>query len=250
MGLFESKATDTTSASIERLYAARATQRNVGNSRTDAVHTGNQRNEDTDTSGVDGGNRARHSAHDTAINPARLEVHTVRSLRNSPVSSNAIEAATMHLTIAVRAMASNAEDAVNLAIAALKNIDARAVARAGVAWIMAHPWETATIVIPMILLYCTPLALVGVGFTAGGIAAGIIAAGLQASIGSVAAGSVFATLTSAAMGGFGVPIVLGSVWGISSAALWGLAAWKRWRGRDGDRKGQSGRRGGSDEGDN
>lgn len=57
---------------------------------------------------------------------------------------------------------------------------------------------------------------------------GSIAAGIQAGIGSVAAGSVFATLTSAAMAGYGAPIVLGGVWGISSVVCWGFAAWKRW----------------------
>jgi hypothetical protein len=61
------------------------------------------------------------------------------------------------------------------------------------------------------------------------IATGSIAAGIQAGIGSVAAGSVFATLTSAAMAGYGVPIVFGGVWGISSVVCWGLAAWRNWR---------------------
>jgi len=73
---------------------------------------------------------------------------------------------------------------------------------------------------------------------------GSIAAGVQAGIGSVAAGSVFATLTSAAMAGYGVPIVFGGVWAISSAIGWGIAAWKRYKrdsdgadvpGEDGDR---------------
>jgi hypothetical protein len=58
---------------------------------------------------------------------------------------------------------------------------------------------------------------------------GTLAAALQASIGSVAAGSVFATLTSAAMAGYGVPIVLGGVWGVSSAILWAIAAWKKYK---------------------
>jgi hypothetical protein len=31
------------------------------------------------------------------------------------------------------------------------------------------------------------------------------------------------------MAGYGVPIVYGSVWGISSAVCWGFAAWKNWR---------------------
>jgi hypothetical protein len=51
------------------------------------------------------------------------------------------------------------------------------------------------------------------------MSAGSIAAGIHAGIGSVAAGSVFATLTSAAMFGYGLPILLGGVWGVSSAVL-------------------------------
>lgn len=63
---------------------------------------------------------------------------------------------------------------------------------------------------------------------------GSTAAGIHASIGSVAAGSLFATLTSAGMGGFGVPIVIGTVWGVTSAVGWGIAAWRGWfGGRDG-----------------
>jgi hypothetical protein len=53
---------------------------------------------------------------------------------------------------------------------------------------------------------------------------GSIAAGIQAGMGNVAAGSIFATLTSAAMAGYGVPVVYGGVWGTSSAVYWGLAA--------------------------
>jgi hypothetical protein len=31
------------------------------------------------------------------------------------------------------------------------------------------------------------------------------------------------------MSGYGVPIVFGGVWGISSVVCWGLAGWKKWR---------------------
>jgi hypothetical protein len=31
------------------------------------------------------------------------------------------------------------------------------------------------------------------------------------------------------MGGYGVPIVFGGVWAISTAVVGGIAAWKRWR---------------------
>jgi hypothetical protein len=67
--------------------------------------------------------------------------------------------------------------------------------------------------------------------------AGSIAAGIHAGIGTVAAGSVFATLTIAAMFGFGLPVVLGGVWGISSAVLWGIAWWKKGHGNGGAENG-------------
>jgi hypothetical protein len=63
---------------------------------------------------------------------------------------------------------------------------------------------------------------------------GSIAASIQAVIGSVTAGSFFATLTSAAMSGFGAPIVYGGVFAISSAVCWGIAAWKKWWKKDDD----------------
>ena len=62
---------------------------------------------------------------------------------------------------------------------------------------------------------------------------GSITAGVHVGIGGVAAGSTFATITSAAMGGYGVPIVFGGVWGISTAVVGGIAAWKRWTGGGG-----------------
>jgi hypothetical protein len=51
----------------------------------------------------------------------------------------------------------------------------------------------------------------------------------------VAAGSGFAILTSAAMGGYGVPIVFGGVWAGGTVLMGGIAALKRWFGssRDG-----------------
>jgi hypothetical protein len=63
---------------------------------------------------------------------------------------------------------------------------------------------------------------------------GSIAAGIQAGIGSVAAGSLFAVLQSAAMGGFGVPIVCGVTWGVTSLVCWGAGALMAWWKKDGD----------------
>jgi len=81
-------------------------------------------------------------------------------------------AATMHLTIAMRAAKAKTQDALDIAIATLKKMDVVAVAKAIHDWIKAHPWETAAIVIPLVLLACTPAFLGLVGFTASGIAAG------------------------------------------------------------------------------
>ncbi|EGZ73426.1 hypothetical protein NEUTE2DRAFT_33679, partial [Neurospora tetrasperma FGSC 2509] len=47
-------------------------------------------------------------------------------------------------------------------------------------------------------------ALVPLGFGSGGVVGGSLAAGVQAIIGNVAAGSWFASLTSTAMGGYGL----------------------------------------------
>lgn len=118
------------------------------------------------------------------------------------------------------------------------------ILKAAMKWIKSHPWETAALIIPVLPTICTPALLGVAGFTASGIAAGLnlnmhhdrrmtdvrigsIAAGIQAGIGNVVAGSIFATLTSAVMSGYGVPIISGSVWSISSVVCWVLAAWKK-----------------------
>ncbi|KAL7933329.1 hypothetical protein V8C35DRAFT_64107 [Trichoderma chlorosporum] len=48
------------------------------------------------------------------------------------------------------------------------------------------------------------------GFTPAGIAASSVASALQASVGNVAVGSIFATLQSAATGGYGVAVLTGA----------------------------------------
>ncbi|KAF2448235.1 hypothetical protein P171DRAFT_428344 [Karstenula rhodostoma CBS 690.94] len=151
------------------------------------------------------------------------------ALLNAPIPRSIIDAAVIHITIAIRAAKMGAEDAWAIAIQALKKLDLRTIAKAAMEWMKAHPWETAALLVPLVLVACTPAFLGLAGFTAGGVAAGSIAAGIQAGIGNVVAGSVFATLTSAGMAGYGLPIVLGGVGGISSAVGWGIAAWKRWR---------------------
>jgi hypothetical protein len=98
--------------------------------------------------------------------------HTIDSIRDAIVPDSAFQAAACHLVIAYRAFKSGVHDALELAIAALKKIDIVAVTKASLEWIKAHPYETAAVVIPLILLACTPAILGLAGFTAGGVAAG------------------------------------------------------------------------------
>jgi hypothetical protein len=85
---------------------------------------------------------------------------------------NAFDAATVHLTIATRAACMKVGDALEIAIDTLKQIDVAAVAKAVLKWIRAHPWETVAIVIPLVMLVCTPTFLSLAGFTATGVLAG------------------------------------------------------------------------------
>ena len=66
------------------------------------------------------------------------------------------------------------KDRINQAIISLTKLgfDINTLGEAVKAWIKAHPWEFATIVVPLVMLACTPAVLSAVGFRAGGIAAG------------------------------------------------------------------------------
>ncbi|KAI1508064.1 hypothetical protein PtrEW4_011409 [Pyrenophora tritici-repentis] len=160
---------------------------------------------------------------------SRTVAEAIRNTAGTPITMK-VALASYHLANAIRAFGRKASCAFDRAIEALRQIDIIDVAKAATKWMKEHPWETAAILVPLILLACTPAFLSIAGFTAGGIAAGSIAASVHAGIGGVAAGSTFAILTSAAMGGYGVPIVFGGVWAISTAVVGGIAAWKRWRG--------------------
>ncbi|KAL1794495.1 hypothetical protein ACET3X_007916 [Alternaria dauci] len=161
------------------------------------------------------------------------DVPAIASMHKLPIPAGSIDAAVVHLTIALRAAKLKAEDALAIAVTALKNLHVATLMRAAVEWIKLHPWESVALLVPVVLMACTPAFLGVIGFTAGGVAAGSIAAGIQAGIGNVAAGSLFATLTSAGMAGYGAPVVFGGVGVVSSVVCWGFAAWKRWRKRSG-----------------
>ncbi|EDU51537.1 hypothetical protein PtrSN002B_009322 [Pyrenophora tritici-repentis] len=126
-------------------------------------------------------------------------------------------------------LAVRAKDSVANAIKKTKELGAVGTAKAIGSWMKEHPWETAAIV-TIIALACTGIGLSAVGFGTGGVAAGSIAAGLQAGIGNVVAGSLFATCTSAMMGGSGAVIIFGGI-GIGTFATvgGGLAARRRWK---------------------
>ncbi|KAH7116876.1 hypothetical protein B0J11DRAFT_583583 [Dendryphion nanum] len=84
-----------------------------------------------------------------------------------------------------------------------------------VQYIVEHPIRAAFHVVNAVALIA-PAAIFSpvlglVGFTGVGIAGGSIAAGVQSAMGTVGAGSVFATLQSAAMGGYGTTVVANGV---------------------------------------
>lgn len=170
----------------------------------------------------------------------------VDAICNAPVLHSTLDNAVIHFTIAIRAARIQAQDALDTAIEALKNLDITTVLKAAMVWVKSHPWETTALAIPLLLTLCTPAFLGFAGFTLGGVATGLnfdihldrpvidirigsIAAGIQAGIGSVGAGSIFAALTSAAMSGYGATIVFGSVGGISSVVCWEVATWRKWK---------------------
>ncbi|POS70753.1 hypothetical protein DHEL01_v210854 [Diaporthe helianthi] len=102
-------------------------------------------------------------------------------------------------------------------------------------WVSANPGTAACLAGAGIgvTLIAAPMAIAlpvlgAVGFGSGGIVGGSVAAGAMGS--GVAAGSAFATLQSAAMGGYGVAAVMGAVQGTGVAvagASGGLATWLR-----------------------
>ncbi|EDU44776.1 predicted protein [Pyrenophora tritici-repentis Pt-1C-BFP] len=234
MGAKMTKEDGLSTASIQRMYAARAIAAKrayehkfrMPSPKSDhpaPPQTDDKDPKDKEDSTVEADEKATSDSSSTTVAEA------IRNTAGTPITMK-VALASYHLANAIRAFGRKASCAFDRAIEALRQIDIIDVAKAATKWMKEHPWETAAILVPLILLACTPAFLSIAGFTAGGIAAGSIAAGVHAGIGSVAAGSTFAILTSAAMGGYGVPIVFGGVWAISTAVMGGIAAWKRWRG--------------------
>ncbi|KAK3502891.1 hypothetical protein B0T13DRAFT_524920 [Neurospora crassa] len=86
------------------------------------------------------------------------------------------------------------------------------------------------------------------GFGSSGIVGGSFAAAIQGMIGNIVAGSWFATATSAAMGGYGVPVVaaVGQGVGAAAAVAGGAYAAKELKKEQADKEGEGE---GKDEGD-
>ncbi|KAF2135213.1 uncharacterized protein K452DRAFT_196939, partial [Aplosporella prunicola CBS 121167] len=80
-------------------------------------------------------------------------------------------------------------------------------------WIRAHPCRTAFVLLSILAIVLAsiiaPHVLAAIGFTTVGPVAGTTAAAIQSVISPVGAGSAFAIPQSAAMGGYGLPIVVG-----------------------------------------
>ncbi|KAF1357254.1 hypothetical protein EJ07DRAFT_129939 [Lizonia empirigonia] len=95
------------------------------------------------------------------------------------------------------------------------------------AYIAAHPYQTAFQVVNGVII-CTPAAamvpvLAALGFGAGGPIAGSTAAAVMSYFSYVPAGGVYATLQSAAMGGYGASAVTGLAQ--AGAALSAVGGW-------------------------
>ncbi|CAN9165287.1 unnamed protein product [Alternaria alternata] len=159
--------------------------------------------------------------------------HALPGERHSPIRANdGIKVIWKHVADKATFLATQAKDAVTEAVNKVRELGFIGTAKAIGEWIKLHPWETALIVVPLVALIATAIALSATGFGPAGIVAGSTAAIIQAGIGNVVAGSIFATCTSAMMGGSGALIVFGGVWLGSTVFMASLVvAWKRWRDR-------------------
>ncbi|KZM28362.1 uncharacterized protein EKO05_0005186 [Ascochyta rabiei] len=226
MGKVFSKDAGLTGKSIEKYYHDLARD-HAARAAADQKAKGQAGNEDTVNRDFEDENLTRKASGSIQHDDPVSEI-----IRTANVAPEAQYEASAHLSTALRALNKKEMDTFQHSMGALMKlgVDVKVVGRKTLEWVKAHPWETAAIINPLILLACTPFILGAVGFTSSGIAAGSIAAGIHAGIGSVAAGSAFATLTSAAMGGYGAIIVFGGVWAVPTAVLGMVAIWKRWKG--------------------
>lgn len=181
MGNKNSKYDVVSSAEIEAWYAARA-------ARASAISQAGQESPDKDdsttseepTAEKDDEHQPQSTSPDTedrADNPhtsprEALALQNMTDALRDSVPKNKVLAAVGHITKALRALRRNTIDVFERAVARLRELKIVDRAKIVSAWIKAHPWETAAIVVPLILIACTPAILGAVGFTAGGVAAG------------------------------------------------------------------------------
>jgi hypothetical protein len=189
MGNLWSKPPCITPASIEKYYAERAEEAKnklcntpEGQEETEPESSDRVNSDGNDPDAEEDGDEPSADGSDTSKTPATDEG---RQLENAVFSSlpamgvgngtkhlGAFDAAIVHLTNAIRAACMKVGDALEIAIDAFKQIDVAAVTKAIIEWIKAHPRETAAIVVPLVLLACTPAFLSLAGFTATGDLAG------------------------------------------------------------------------------
>lgn len=179
MGNKNSKYDVVSSAEIEAWYAARAARASAisqagqessekDNSTTSEEPTAEKNDEQPPSASPDREDRA-DNPHTSPREALALQNMT-DALRDS-VPKNKVLAAVGHITKALRALRRNTIDVFERAVARLRELKIVDRAKIVGAWIKAHPWETAAIVVPLILLACTPAILGAVGFTPGGVAA-------------------------------------------------------------------------------
>lgn len=198
MGATMTKEDGLSAASIQRMYAARAVAaKKAGNHKFRMPspesdhpaprHIDEKDSKDKEDSTAEADERATSDSSPTSPNaPPETERPTrpitslasgtaVKAIRNAAGTPNTIKVAVAgtHLASAIRAFGQNASRAFDKAIEALRQIGIIDVSKAAAKWMKEHPWETAAILVPLILLACTPAFLSIAGFTAGGIAAGM-----------------------------------------------------------------------------
>ncbi|KAG9192741.1 hypothetical protein G6011_11475 [Alternaria panax] len=156
--------------------------------------------------------------------------NTSPSYNAAPVRTNGfINAVRECIVDKVTLIVAQAKDAIASIIDRVKQLRVTGAAKAVTTWIKQHPWETTLVLVPLVATGCMAIVLLIAGFGPGGIIAGSTAAAIQAGIGNIVAGSIFATCTSAMMGGYGAVFVFGGAWLGSTALIVGLAAaWRRW----------------------
>lgn len=168
-----------TTESIENYYnelAQRRAAEEQANSSEIHDQTGNE--DSSSNNGGDDDNNDTQKASDvdppnetTATTPMSVGSEVPRDASNVPVDE---ALAKFYGDSAPHIFKADDKDRMNRAIISLTKLgfDINTLGEAVKTWIKAHPWEFAAIVVPLVLLACTPAILGAVGFTAGGIAAG------------------------------------------------------------------------------